>query len=85
MTNHFIIKCSCGVVLSQCRCPAEYQPTTIKKDACDKCHQVLSFTFTWDSVRQVFELAQNDAVLHLSQEEALELKGQIHAWFNDED
>jgi hypothetical protein len=35
---HFITKCSCGAVISQCRCPDNNKPVTVIPDACERCH-----------------------------------------------
>ena len=38
--HHFITKCSCGVVLTQCRCIGEKHVTVID-NGCYKCKQKL--------------------------------------------
>lgn len=38
MSNHFITKCSCGVVLSQCRCPDQNKTVTVIERGCPTCH-----------------------------------------------
>lgn len=37
--GHFIILCSCGVLVAQCRCPGP-KVTTVKQNGCPKCAQV---------------------------------------------
>jgi cytochrome c551/c552 len=37
MADHFIEKCSCGVVLNQCRCMAPDKTVIIKQNACGNC------------------------------------------------
>lgn len=37
--SHFITKCSCGVVLAQCRCSDTSKPTIISHNACPACRE----------------------------------------------
>jgi len=37
MSEHYIIKCSCGEVISQCRCMDKNKEVTVVKDGCAKC------------------------------------------------
>jgi hypothetical protein len=37
MSDHFIEKCSCGVVLNQCRCFSPNKTVVIKPNACGNC------------------------------------------------
>lgn len=39
MSEHHIVKCSCGEVISQCRCPSKNKTETIVKDGCAKCKE----------------------------------------------
>jgi len=34
---HKIIKCSCGNIISQCRCPAKDKPVEIREKGCKDC------------------------------------------------
>ena len=36
-SHHFRIECSCGKVISQCRCPSKTKETTIIEKCCPKC------------------------------------------------
>lgn len=38
-TQHFIEKCSCGTIISQCRCPSDNKKVTILTEACEKCNK----------------------------------------------
>lgn len=39
--SHFLTKCSCGTIVTQCRCPSTSLKTvTIVENGCDKCHQL---------------------------------------------
>jgi hypothetical protein len=35
--THFVIKCSCGAVIAQCRCPATDKTVTVMEKACVTC------------------------------------------------
>lgn len=35
--SHFLTKCSCGAVISQCRCPGPKVETTVE-NGCPTCH-----------------------------------------------
>jgi hypothetical protein len=37
MSDHFVKKCSCGTVLSTCRCDAPDKRVEVVKDGCSKC------------------------------------------------
>lgn len=34
MGEHFVVKCSCGVVVSQCRCPSKNKQVRISEEPC---------------------------------------------------
>lgn len=42
--SHYIVKCSCGALISQCQCPVEWadkgtgKPITIIERGCKNCH-----------------------------------------------
>jgi len=38
MTQHYITKCSCGAIISQCRCPAPDKTVTVIERGCARCH-----------------------------------------------
>ena len=57
-TKHFMIKCGCGVILTQCPCPVKWsdkgtgKPITVIPRGCNMCHQsTVSLTYiendTW--------------------------------------
>jgi hypothetical protein len=37
LTGHGIIKCSCGVVIAQCRCIDNHKNIEVKEKACTEC------------------------------------------------
>jgi len=37
MSGHFIEKCSCGKIISQCRCPDPSKPVRIVEHGCEDC------------------------------------------------
>jgi hypothetical protein len=37
MSQHYIEKCSCGKVLSQCRCPSHEKEVKVIQDGCVEC------------------------------------------------
>ena len=37
--GHFIKKCSCGIVLDQCRCMSKDKAKIIIKNGCSKCKE----------------------------------------------
>lgn len=38
MSEHFIIRCSCGTIISQCKCFGPRIETTVEA-GCDECHK----------------------------------------------
>lgn len=41
-SGHKIVKCSCGVILSNCRCMAPDKMVEIVQNGCDDCKQKAS-------------------------------------------
>lgn len=37
--SHYKVKCSCGTVIEQCRCPDANKPVLVRLDGCAECRR----------------------------------------------
>jgi hypothetical protein len=44
--GHKIIKCSCGEIIAQCRCPDRNKPVTVVEKGCEACKRGEAKSFT---------------------------------------
>lgn len=78
---HYITKCSCGVILAQCRCNGNKVLNIIQK-GCEKCHlKTLDFT---QVDRTHWMIKKGNVILQLSIEELECLKNELQELFHED-
>jgi len=81
--SHFKIECSCGTVISQCRCIGERNVTVIE-NGCSVCHK--SRIKVYLSGRDVWTINREDKeVLTLTKDEWTYVNSLIHKHYHGED
>ena len=55
---HYVTKCSCGKIISQCRCPSKDKTVIVVPDGCDECKKRLTILdLGIESVKRFGEVA----------------------------
>ena len=86
-SEHFIIKCSCGVVMSQCRCPSRDKVETIVSKGCSNCHgSTARVEFIREDAQRPWKItAYPGVVVYLSEQDWKAINAVIHEHYHGED
>jgi hypothetical protein len=83
--NHYITKCSCGTVLSQCRCPSPVKSETIIKDGCAICHKTAPLV-QYQPSKGLWHISKPDGTtILLTKDEFDAVHSVIHDYYHGED
>lgn len=54
MNSHYILKCFCGAIIAQCRCPDINKVVSVEKDGCDGCRRAKGEDIPHETQEEVY-------------------------------
>lgn len=83
--SHYIVKCSCGTIINQCRCIGDKQVSIIPK-GCGKCHtDQIELRKLRHTAGNYWEIEKSGDVLMVHYDDLKQLYGELHGLFHGED
>ena len=90
MSQHYLVKCSCGTVLRQCRCIGP-RTETIIPNGCDNCHKLEEINVVYkpkglSGIRDVWVITKKGQLpIEFTREEFNHVHGIIHDHYHGDD